>query len=114
MLSKLTFTKEKTLLSDYSKESSLPSIGKLCETKIGIRSEISEDDGLFVGYGFLRDIFPYRMQDLYTRKLKETDLDVAVLENEHIKATFAPTLGGKLLSLIDKHENRELLFKNSV
>ncbi len=114
MISKLTFCKEKFPVADYSKESTLPSLGKLCENEFGICSELSEDDGLYVGYGFIRDIFPYRMQDLYTRTLKDTDLDVAILENQHIKATFAPKLGGKLLSLIDKHENRELLFKNSV
>ena len=114
MISKLTFCKETFPVSDYSKESSLPSVGKLCENQFGIRSQLSEDDGLYVGYGFLRDIFPYRMQDLYTRKLKETDFDVAILENQHLKATFAPKLGGKLLSLIDKDKNRELLFKNSV
>ncbi|MBE6766046.1 MAG: DUF5107 domain-containing protein [Ruminococcaceae bacterium] len=114
MLSTLTFTKEKIPVADYSKESSLPSLNKIGNKIVGYRSELDEDDNLFVGFGDVRDIFPYRMQDLYTRDRKLIDLEVAVLENKYIKATFAPTLGGKLLSLIDKTQNRDLLFKNPV
>lgn len=114
MKSSLTFKKEKIFIADYSAESSLPSLSKPGEKVMDTISDLSEDDGLYVGYGMVRDIYPYRMQDLYTRDRKEKELDVAVLENEHIKATFAPTLGGKLLSLIDKHTNKNLLFSNTV
>ncbi len=114
MKSTLKFEKLSIRVADYAKESSLPSLSRPGEKVVECISELSEDDGLFVGYGMLRDIFPYRMQDLYTRNLKDTNLDIAILENEHIKATFAPTLGGKLLSLIDKKTNKNLLFTNSV
>jgi hypothetical protein len=37
-----------------------------------------------------------------------------VLENEHLRATVAPELGGRLLSLIDKDADYELLDRNPV
>ncbi len=114
MLSTLTVSKELFPIADYSKESSLPSIAKAGEKEVPSVSELTEEDELFVGYGDVRDIFPYRMQDLYTRERKEKELDVVILENQYLKATFAPTLGGKLLSLIDKAKKRDLLFKNPV
>ena len=76
--------------------------------------ELSEEDGLFVNYGMVDYAFPYKAQDNYGRKLKETETEVAVLENDYLRATFFPHLGGKLHSLYDKTEKRELLFSNSV
>ena len=35
-----------------------------------------------------------------------------MLENEHLKATFLPELGGRLYSLVAKPGERELLFRN--
>ena len=57
---------------------------------------------------------PYRMQDRYTRSSEPVSLPALVLENEHLKATLMPTLGGRLWSLFDKDESRELLFENPV
>lgn len=55
---------------------------------------------------------PYRMQDRYVRSAGPVHLPAIVLENEHLRATFLPTLGGRLWSLYDKDEGRELLFEN--
>lgn len=57
---------------------------------------------------------PYRMQDDYTRDRKPLTLPTAILENEHMKAVFLPTLGGRLHSLFDKDNGRELLYVNPV
>lgn len=59
-------------------------------------------------------VLPYLMQDNYEFELKETELETIVLENEFLKATFLPTLGGRLYSLWDKQKNKELLFCNPV
>lgn len=37
-----------------------------------------------------------------------------ILENEYLRAVFLPHYGGKLMSLFDKEQNRDLLFTNSV
>ena len=77
-------------------------------------SALAEDDGLFLGYGGIRTAFPYKAQDCYSRELIREGLDAIVLENEHLRATFVPSLGGKLWSLFDKDAEKELLFANHV
>jgi tetratricopeptide (TPR) repeat protein len=57
---------------------------------------------------------PYRMQDNYTRQRHPLTLDTIILENEILKATFLPGLGGRLISLFDKAQGRELLNVNPV
>lgn len=76
--------------------------------------ELSEDDGLFLDYGPVYYVYPYKMQDNYSRELHEHCEPAVVLENEFLRATFFPERGGKLHSLYDKEHGRELLFSNSV
>lgn len=59
-------------------------------------------------------VLPYRMQDNYTRQRIPITYDSVVLENDILKATFMPALGGRLLSLLHKPSNRELLNRNPV
>lgn len=67
-------------------------------------------EGYGVGCG--ARTLPYRMQDRYARSDEPVSLPALVLENEHLKATLLPTMGGRLWSLFDKDEDRELLFEN--
>lgn len=57
---------------------------------------------------------PYLLQDGYDRKKKPRAWNAAVLENEYIRGTFLPELGGRLWSLVDKTTGRELLHVNPV
>ncbi|GAG96830.1 unnamed protein product, partial [marine sediment metagenome] len=57
-------------------------------------------------------VLPYRVQDNYDRKLKQKVYKSIILENDYLKATFLPQLGGRLVSLIYKKENKELLEHN--
>src|SRR6185503_7662855 len=59
-------------------------------------------------------ILPYRLQDQYDRLRAPRAFKTAVLENQHLRATFLLELGGRLWSLIDKRSDRELLFVNPV
>lgn len=59
-------------------------------------------------------VLPYRMQDQYTRNRVPHNWTTVVLENNILKATFSPSLGGRLLSLYHKPLNRELLYRNPV
>ena len=68
--------------------------------------------GLRQGYGFGGTRLPYRMQNNFNRELKPRDFEGAVLENEKLRATFLPELGGRLWSLIHKPSGRELLDAN--
>ena len=59
-------------------------------------------------------VLPYRLQDRYTRRREPLTFNSAVLENEHLRATFLPELGGRLISLVQKPDGRELLCRNPV
>lgn len=75
---------------------------------------VSEEMQRNIAYGRIPNILPYTMQDGYTRDLHPRDFRVAVLENEHLRATFMLELGGRLRSLVHKGSGRELLDANPV
>ena len=75
---------------------------------------LPEDAELFLGYGGMRTAFPYQAQDCYGRELSEPGPEAVILENDFLRATFVPSLGGKLWSLFDKVKGKELLFANHV
>lgn len=100
---------------DFNGVSSLPSISENLRLSF-IKNEhsLGDDDGLFINYGMVDYAFPYKAQDNYTRTLTNREQACVVLENEFLKATFFPQFGGKLHSLLDKKENKNLLFSNSI
>ena len=65
-----------------------------------------------MGWGHVNGILPYTILDNYNRVKKPREWKAAVLENECLRATFLPELGGRLWSLIDKQAGRELLCRN--
>ena len=96
----------------FNGESTLPSLYEMSNVQHLAESRLDEDDELFVGYGGLPSIFPYRMQDLYDRSDIPTEYIGVTLENKYLKALFLPELGGRLWSLYDKVAGRELLYTN--
>jgi tetratricopeptide (TPR) repeat protein len=59
-------------------------------------------------------IYPYTMQDHLSRNLENVTYKAVYLENEYLKITCLPELGGRLHSVYDKTTNREMFHKNSV
>lgn len=74
----------------------------------------TEEKKRHLGYQSGFRVLPYRMQDGYDRKRGIVEFRSVVLENEFLKATFLPEVGGRLYSLIWKPEDRELLQANPV
>lgn len=58
--------------------------------------------------------YPYNMQDHLSRKLKDVTYKAIFLENEYLKITCLPELGGRLHSIFDKTTNQESFHKNDV
>ena len=74
--------------------------------------DLGEEEGLFIGYGSVRDPLPYTMQDQYDGPRGIQTFPTLELENRFLKAVFVPALGGRLWSLHDKAAGRELLLSN--
>lgn len=58
--------------------------------------------------------FPYAVVDDFSDEPAELDHRALVLENEHLRATVLPDLGGRLYALEEKGSGRDLLFRNPV
>ncbi|MBR2642713.1 MAG: DUF5107 domain-containing protein [Lentisphaeria bacterium] len=92
-------------------ESRFPALREALPITLG--SKLPEEDGLYLGYGLLPDLLPYAMQDDYDlTELQPMQIPSAVLENEHLIAEFALSLGGRLWRLYDKDSQQELMTNN--
>jgi len=58
--------------------------------------------------------YPYNMQDHLSRKLEDVTYKAIFLENEYLKITCLPELGGRLHSVYDKTTRQEAFHKNNV
>jgi tetratricopeptide (TPR) repeat protein len=59
-------------------------------------------------------LLPYTKQDRYGRVLRDMEFPSIVMENDFLRAEFVPALGGRLWSLFDKKEGRDILYRNPV
>ena len=59
-------------------------------------------------------VYPYTMQDHLARVKTDRTYKALFLENEYLKITCLPELGGRLHSVIDKTRNQEMFHLNRV
>ena len=52
-------------------------------------------------------IYPYPMQDYLSQEKVDRSYKALFLENEYLKVTCLPELGGRIHSVLDKTENKE-------
>ncbi|HUJ21627.1 MAG TPA: DUF5107 domain-containing protein, partial [Bryobacteraceae bacterium] len=64
--------------------------------------------------GGRRPIYPYPMLDSLTSHRVNKSYNAVYLENEYLKVTVLPEIGGHLYSIFDKTANREVLYTNHV
>jgi tetratricopeptide (TPR) repeat protein len=77
-------------------------------------SSVPAADRQYFGYGIDDGWLPHRGQDDYDRLRIDREFVALVLENEWLRATFLPEIGGRLWSLVHKPTGRDLLFANPV
>ena len=78
------------------------------------KRELPREMARQIGYEPLRTLLPVRVLDGYGRERTETGLDAIVIENDRLRATVLPSLGGRIHSLHHKPTGRELLYRNPV
>ena len=76
--------------------------------------KVAEEEKKYIGKGMIPTMLPYRLQDGYDREKKPRAFQAAVVENDHVRAVFLPELGGRLYSIYNKDERKELLYVNPV
>ncbi len=59
-------------------------------------------------------VYPYTMQDHLSRTKEDRTYKALFLENEYLKVTCLPELGGRLHSVLDKTANKEMFHFNHV
>ncbi|MFE9136439.1 DUF5107 domain-containing protein [Streptomyces sp. NPDC007355] len=77
-------------------------------------AELPRDMARAIGRAPLRSLLPTAMRDGYGRERTPTDLDSIVIENDRLRVTVLPGLGGRVHSLHHKPTERELLYRNPV
>jgi hypothetical protein len=60
-------------------------------------------------YGVVPNVYPYLMQDGYSRDAAPKEVPAVVLENSKLKVTVLPSLGGRIWELFDKNAGKQLL-----
>lgn len=78
------------------------------------KQELPREMARQIGYEPLRTLLPVQVRDGYGRERTETGLDAIVIENERLRVTVLPGLGGRVHSLHHKPTGRELLYRNPV
>ncbi len=98
---------------DLGPENPLPRFRDAEQDKApSIRADVPEEDRRYIGWRAGYRVLPYRLQDNYKIEPRPAELMSVVLENETLKAIFLPEVGGRLISLVHKPTDRELLDRN--
>ena len=114
-MSTLTVTTLKMPGTPLGPENPLPSLGGSSDLHtVDPPDCLPQDMQRNMRLGHVKNILPYTTQDGYTRQLEPMEHKAIVLENEILRATFLPQLGGRLWSLYHKQAQRELLYINPV
>lgn len=78
------------------------------------RAGLPRDMARQLGHAPLRTILPTRVLDGYGRERAQSGIEAMVVENDRLRATVLPGLGGRVHSLFHKPTGRELLYRNPV
>ncbi|MFJ4206342.1 DUF5107 domain-containing protein [Streptomyces sviceus] len=78
------------------------------------RDDLPRDMARQAGYGQLGSLLPVRVRDGYGRERAPGEFEAIVIENDRLRTTVLPGLGGRVASLLHKATGRELLYRNPV
>ncbi|WP_115788582.1 DUF5107 domain-containing protein [Arthrobacter silvisoli] len=96
-------------VADLGPESPLPPVAAGIHTPYRVGIGVPDELKARAGYGYPPNIYPYSIQDGYSRERQPRVLPAVVLENRHLKATVLPGFGGRIWELLDKATGKQLL-----
>ncbi|WP_166982619.1 DUF5107 domain-containing protein [Paramicrobacterium fandaimingii] len=99
--------------ADLGAANPLAAVADVSEPPYAVSGALPEEIAAGMGFGGVRNLFPYTMQDAYDRALEPTQFTAVVLENSHLRAVVLPQLGGRIWSLRDLDRDVDLLHENS-
>ncbi|MFD0024734.1 DUF5107 domain-containing protein [Streptomyces sp. NPDC058382] len=98
-------------------ENPLPALRPLDEMHVvedRDRAGLPRDMARQIGHEPLTTVLPVAVLDGYGRERTPTGLDAIVIENDRLRATVLPGLGGRIHSLFHKPTGRDLVYTNPV
>lgn len=110
----LTLEKKKMKLAPLGGAACVPHLADEQNIQSERSFSLGEEEEIYEGYGRVKNAYPYRQRNGYSRRLEDGEVQTAVLENEHMRAVFLTEYGGRLWELWDKKERRNLLYTNDV
>src|SRR5690606_22494249 len=78
------------------------------------KEDLPRDMARQIGHAPLHSLLPVRVRDGYGRRRDPARIDTLVIENDRLRATVLPGLGGRIASLVHRPTGRELLYRHPV
>lgn len=115
-MTELRFEDYEIIAADLGDENLMPDIKNVEYIHAGFKTtdRVPNEEATGLGRGMINTILPYTLQDNYNRNRRAQKFNAAILENDKLRAVILPQIGGRLWSLYDKVQMRELLYVNPV
>jgi hypothetical protein len=107
--SNLTVTTISLTMADLGPLNPLPVVAAELDQPYTVGEGVPEELQASARYGVVPNVYPYLMQDGYSREAAPKELPAVVLENSKLRVTVLPSLGGRIWELFDKATGKQLL-----
>ncbi|KIA73825.1 TPR repeat-containing protein [Arthrobacter sp. MWB30] len=107
--SSITVTTISLTMAELGPLNPLPVVAAELDQPYTVGEGVPEELQASARYGVVPNIYPYLMQDGYSREAAPREFPAVVLENSKLKVTVLPSLGGRIWELFDKATGKQLL-----
>ncbi|MFJ6537998.1 DUF5107 domain-containing protein [Paenarthrobacter sp. NPDC091711] len=107
--SNLTVTTISLTMAELGSLNPLPVVAAELDQPYTVGEGVPEELQASARYGVVPNVYPYLMQDGYSRDAAPREFPAVVLENSKLRVTVIPSLGGRIWELFDKATGKQLL-----
>jgi hypothetical protein len=107
--SNLSVTTISLTMAELGPLNPLPVVAAELDQPYTVGEGVPEELQASARYGVVPNVYPYLMQDGYSRDAAPKEVPAVVLENSKLKVTVLPSLGGRIWELFDKNAGKQLL-----